>query len=978
MHARFQLPANRLVLLAVLLGQVATVAALVMISGQITSRAEAEHADALLAAAATESVDRLDAHIAPVELFVTFAASLGSDPGVTDDALSDAFLEALEVSPQLAGVYIASLDGDFNYVNRTEDGFRAKNIAVNGDARDTQLVFYDDDGRIQREETDPTDTYDPTARPWFIQAESSPRQLIWTEPYVFFTSRELGVTVATTVEREGRIIGVVGADIELGSLSEFLLSLPSSDLAGTVITNEAGTVIAHPDPAKIQAADGDGYRTVNIDELDDQFAIAAHNSRPAVPNMDEASITAFESPGNEGARAASRSIAIGDDLWSVSVFGEEKTIVGDLAEARTNERNVAVAVGAIALALFGWIAWRVTRPIQNLQRRARESEVALERVGRIIESSHNEVYMFDAETLQFSLVNQGARDNLGYAMEEMLALTPFDVAPDLPADAFRATLEQLRSQQAHTAVLRAIAHRKDGSTYPADCSLQYHGDESPPVFVAIVQDVTDREADQAELERHRNSLESSVALRTAELLAANEQLEREAIERRLLEAELQRQADHDRLTGLPNRHFLERLFPDALGQTDDGTRIALVFMDLNGFKYVNDTLGHPAGDKLLTEVSARLRELVRSRDTLVRLGGDEFALLIEDASDTTCHHVLERLKRAFQQPFVLDEHPFHIGMSMGVALSTERAEDNSFEELVRRADVAMYRSKKDGVAVSFYDTEADQRIQEWSWLERQLREAIDNDEFELRYQPILDLETKEIVAAEALLRWHHHDRGLVMPNDFIPVAEETGFIVAIDRWVLATAIRHAAQSSFAVAVNIAPRTLLSPGFVEHVRASLLAHELPAHQLHIEVTERALAHPETTQPVLVALADLGIKLGIDDFGTGYSSLTYLQHYPLSTLKLDQSFMEMLGSDEKAGSIAKAVIHLAHSLHLTVVAEGVETISQQQWLEENACDAAQGYLFAYPMPLAGFTHELDRQHRPKRHLKSLDSLLDGSAS
>lgn len=1076
---------RRAIFAAVLVAQVATVLAMVTVSGRLTERAETAHADDLLKAAAEESADLLETHVAPAERAVTiFSRLAGSDPDASLMSYDDAFLETLRTTPQLSGLFIGTPEGGFSFVSRIDEGYRLKTTDIDDGDRTTQLEFVDADGVPTRSELDPGDSFDPTVRPWYELAIESPNEVVWTDPYVFFTSQRLGITVARTIERDGETIGVIGADIELGSLSEFLAALRVGENGGTFITDDDGVVIAHPDAALIQRPDGDGFRTVNISEIDDPLAQAVFASKrdQADPNS---AITIFEDPELGRFHEADRTVPIGSATWSISVFGPRGDLVSDLSNARSDERWLAASIGILTMLLFGLIAWKVTRPVAALEVQATADELMLERIGRVIETSHNEIYLFDVETLRFSLVNNAARTNLGYTMEQLTTLTPVDVSFELDDDSLAEMIEPLRTGELDVAMFELVVQRSDGTTYPADVDLQLYSTEDPPVFVAIIQDttertaaqqhlhfqqallssqseasldgilaisadgswlnynqrfldiwgidetvalaatagtamahemshvsdpdlfgafvddlrarpadsgtadfelingtmleihgapimardgstygrlwqyrdITDRKLQETALEDHRDTLESLVAIRTAELSSTNERLENEVSERRLLEVELKRQAHHDRLTGLPNRVHLERQFPEVLV---DGERVALVFMDLNGFKYVNDTLGHRAGDQLLLHVGERLQQIVRPSDTLVRLGGDEFALLITNATEAACELVLERIRQVFVEPYLLDDHPFHIGMSIGVAYSAV----DDFGDLLRRADLAMYRSKESGADVSFYDEDDDRRIQEWSWHERQLRQSIDEQQLEVLYQPILAIQTGSMVKAEALLRWHHPQRGLVMPIDFIPVAEETGFIVSIDRWVVAAAVADAAETGFTVSVNVAPRTLLSPDFVAYVQTCITSAGLPAQRLHLEVTERALAHPDTTLPVLRALREIGVDVGIDDFGTGYSSLTYLQHYPLNTLKLDQGFMDRLGRDDKANAIAEAVIRFAHSLSLTVIAEGVETERQLDWLREQACDEAQGYLFAEPLvlpDLAGFiAAEQQRAH------------------
>lgn len=358
------------VLTSLLLAQLITVLALFLLSGQITGTAQIDHTDALLEAAAVESADRIRTHIEPVESIVALTAALSSDPGIAPEEFRSTFAAAIARTPQLSGVFIGTLDGSFFDVRQTESGIRVKTITVEATNRTTTLEYLDASGDVTNRQIDPADTYDPRTRPWYIEALEHPADPAWTEPYVFYTSRQLGMTAAQAITRDGEVVGVVGADIELGSLSTFLSTLAIHEPGGTVIVNNSGMVIAHPNPELVQQQDGDGFRTVAITELEDPFARAAIATLVEAGQEDSANQQGFTVEGIGDARASFRSVPIDDGEWTVGVFAPAGGLVPGFSEARTQERLLTVAVGVLSVFLVGFTALTVTRPIQDLERRA--------------------------------------------------------------------------------------------------------------------------------------------------------------------------------------------------------------------------------------------------------------------------------------------------------------------------------------------------------------------------------------------------------------------------------------------------------------------------------------------------------------------------------------------------------------------------------------------------------------------------------
>ncbi|HSK82395.1 MAG TPA: EAL domain-containing protein [Rubrobacter sp.] len=430
-------------------------------------------------------------------------------------------------------------------------------------------------------------------------------------------------------------------------------------------------------------------------------------------------------------------------------------------------------------------------------------------------------------------------------------------------------------------------------------------------------------------------------------------------ERKALQEELERQASHDPLTGLYNR----RVFVDRLGQAllrtrrKNSTKVGVLFMDMDRFKTINDSLGHEAGDRLLVTVVERFKQHLRTEDVLARFGGDEFAVLLETVENPSeVIRVAQRIAECLREPFTVDDHQVSASTSVGITLGTAHANDDP-EGMLRKADVAMYRAKEQGPgSYAVFDPAMQTRAQERLKLEAELRRALEQGEFVLYYQPEVSLHNGSMVGFEALLRWQHPERGLLKPSAFVPFAEETDLITPIGRWVLEEACRqakrweeeHLPAPPATMQVNLSARQLARRGLPQTVEEALRRADLDAHALALDITETVLiGASEHNAQAIEALKKMGIRLYLDDFGTGYSSLSYLKLLPVDRVKVDRTFVKGLGGNATDTALVRMIIELCHTLGIEVLAEGVETSDQAALLRDMGCDLGQGYYFARPL-------------------------------
>jgi diguanylate cyclase (GGDEF)-like protein/PAS domain S-box-containing protein len=553
--------------------------------------------------------------------------------------------------------------------------------------------------------------------------------------------------------------------------------------------------------------------------------------------------------------------------------------------------------------------------------------------------------------------NTKMEELFGYAPGEITGLSVQDLYPD------RSSWEAARdetSRDFHAGRVSMSEHelvRKDGTLFWARLSGRpFDLSRATGRSVWLVDDVTARREAAEAVRRARDELEVRVLERTAELAGANALLQGEIVERRQAEARVHHMAYHDSLTGLPNRALLaDRLDRAMLAVQRSERKLAVMFIDLDRFKTINDSLGHLTGDHLLKEVASRLCRAVRASDTVARLGGDEFVVLVPGIrAPEECTHVSEKIIEALAAPFPFEGRMLHITPSIGICMYPDDGGD--VETLMRHADAAMYHAKASGRNnYQFFTQRMNLAAAQHFELESSLRSALAKEEFALYFQPVMDIATRRMRTMEVLLRWRRPGQGLVLPDSFIPIIEENGLIVPIGEWV----IRRACEQSMAwlraglapvpLAVNLSPRQFMHRGLIESIRRILDETGIDPALIEFEITETALMqHGEQTLEILGQINAMGIRLSIDDFGTGYSSLAYLKRFPVKKIKIDRAFIKDLEESSEDRAIVEAIIALSNSLQLSVVAEGVETEGQYALLRANGCQYAQGYLFSQPVP------------------------------
>ncbi len=554
----------------------------------------------------------------------------------------------------------------------------------------------------------------------------------------------------------------------------------------------------------------------------------------------------------------------------------------------------------------------------------KQAEEALRLYAKVFENSGEAIMITDRDN-RIVAVNQALVRDTGYTLDDLRGRDPRVLASHkTPRETYQTMWSALQESGYWQGELWDL--RKDGVTYPKWAAISAIHDEKGNLtnYIASFTDISERKA---------------------------------------AEARIDHLAHHDALTGLFNRYNLEsRLAQSLLAARRENRLLAVMFIDLDRFKVINDTLGHHTGDLLLVEVAQRLSDCVRESDIVARLGGDEFVVALTSlACDMDAALIAAKMLNALNRPYTIDGKILHSTPSVGIALFPFNGETS--EILMKNADTAMYYAKEKGRKnFQFFSPAMTAAATERMEIERDLRSALTAGQYELHYQPQVCAKTGDVHGVEALIRWRHPERGLIPPLKFIPIAEETGVIEVIGAWVLREACRQKAEwnqvglKTLRVAVNLSAQQLRSPALVSDVQSAMETHGIGPGELELEVTESAaMDDPERAIGQLKALRDIGVELAIDDFGTGYSSLAYLKMLPIDTLKLDRAFVRDIETDENDAAISAATLALARNLGLKVVAEGVETEAQRNFLTLHQCDFLQGYLFGKPEPATVWTEQ-----------------------
>ena len=574
----------------------------------------------------------------------------------------------------------------------------------------------------------------------------------------------------------------------------------------------------------------------------------------------------------------------------------------------------------------------------------------------------------------------------GFAALELIDREPFDLVlldVMMPGIDGIETLKRIRKQKSASALPVIMVTAKTGPSHIVDAlELGANDYVTKPVDFAVafarVNTQIDRKRAEQQvllaneaLRKANEELEHRVAERTSRLSEVNQRLKVEIANREESQAKSQYLAYHDSLTGLGNRLLFKDQLEKALNDVSVTPHpVAVLFLDLDGFKAVNDTLGHSIGDLLLKSVAAKLRDILQRTDRIARLGGDEFAILQVSAPQPGSSIALaEKIIEIVGQPCCIDGHDVTVGASIGIAVA--HPGDINTETFLKSADLAMYSAKSEGRGTyRMFDPEMDAVVQARRGLERDMRTALVQDGFRLFYQPLVNLQTKKVTTFEALMRWRHLERGSVPPSIFIPVAEEMGLIVQLGEWALRQACMEAMEwpDGICVSVNLSPLQFSKGNLVSTVMSALASSGLPASRLELEITESVLLEKsERNISILNQLRHLGVRISMDDFGTGYSSIGYLRSFPFDKIKIDQSFVKDVLVDEGSLAIVRAIAGLGVSFGMITTAEGVETVEQMQRLNLEGCIEVQGYLFSKPVPsneIAGLLESLaDRRSGPK---------------
>jgi diguanylate cyclase (GGDEF)-like protein/PAS domain S-box-containing protein len=909
---------------------------------------------------------------------------IGSEAPDVDrpESFNRQFQPLLEAIPQISSVVAGTSTGQGWMLLQHRDGHWSNRLTDVPRWGRRHLIFERfADGRTESrwKELD----YEVRSRPWYqgAMAGATPSAIHWTAPYPLFTTGKPGVTASTRLRlADGRDFAI-GFDILLRDLSGSTMKAQLGHQGLALVVADDGRVIALPaPPAGTDTEAWFGHLlqpagTLGLAAVTDALAHWHHNGRRV------AEVVPYRSGGQDWL-ARFQPYPLGEQrLWVIGLapagdFAPDwAPVVGTLAAG-------AAAVLLIALLVIRSQAQRIAAPLENLAEASRHPDQARElaapgtaariaeveqlasvqaamadliqqdrqqladqegrlqaQLGALRESESKYRQLFDTandgiflqDETGFIDCNERGASMYGLSRQQVIGRSPLDFCPEHQPDGRRSAAVAREKVQAALAGRPQSFEwqplRADGRRLDVEITLSRLELGGKPCLQAIVRDITERK-------------QAAEAIRQL--------------------------AYFDPLTALPNRRLLlDRLGHALLAGERSREFGALVMLDMDHFKILNDTQGHDAGDQLLVQVAQRLLGCVRREDTVARLGGDEYVVMLEglgleeQAAAHQAEMVAEKIRLSLNQPYLFQggARDFHATASLGLTLFGQGAA--SADLLLKQADMALYKAKDAGRnAIRFYSPAMQAAIDEHVRMEDGLREALATGRLVLHYQPQIVSSDEHIVAVEALLRWQHPEAGLVMPDRFIAIAEQTGLILAIGAWVIGEACRQLAAwkaegiGPLRMAVNLSARQLHDPGLLQHIQAALASNGLEGEELELEVTEStAMQDPEQAIALLCALRTAGVKLAIDDFGTGYSSLSHLRRLPIQTLKLDRSFVRDIESDGGDAAICAATIALAKNLNLQVVAEGVETEAQRYFLSTvHHCDLLQGYLFGKPLPAA----------------------------
>ena len=587
-----------------------------------------------------------------------------------------------------------------------------------------------------------------------------------------------------------------------------------------------------------------------------------------------------------------------------------------------NNTYLAYVIGLVILILLGFVFISVL-----IDRRfEKQSIISERRFLSVIESANDAIILSDSSGTIISW-NKGAETIFGYEKEEIVGKKLKTIIPKRCLQFHEKEMDLYLSTDETSVIGKTVeleAEKKDGSEIPIELSLAAWKEEDSIFFSNIIRDITERK-------RNEKKINQMVYL--------------------------------DPLTGLPNRLLLNDRLSLAMDQAAQNKHsLSIMFIDLDRFKYINDTLGHAVGDQLLIEVAKRIQSLLGKHDTLSRQGGDEFIVLLPQTNAVEVTKRAKAIVDALNQSLIVEDQELYITPSIGISMYPTDGKD--IDTLIKNADTAMYQVKERGKNnFQFYTLKMNEAVSRRMMVEVGLRKALERNEFTIAYQPQIEVNSNKIIGAEALLRWNHPEWGNISPAEFIPIAEETGLILQIGEWVLKEAClqnkewQDQGYKPLRVAVNISSRQFQQSDLLDRIKNILKETRLAAHYLELELTESIIQDSKHAVGKMQQLKDMGIHLSIDDFGTGYSSLNYLKTFPIHTLKIDQSFTRNIYADPKDASLVETIITMAHNLNLKVIAEGVETEEQLQFLQQKQCNEAQGYYFSRPISAEGLSGMLE---------------------